>query len=113
MCVLEKYQAALDARAAEEKALAAQARERGDEREHALRLMQASMCGDMLKALGRAQHENPQSGALQRMLDGAVREQARMREKDDADSADRARIKAETIQWAMNILKELEKEHAE
>ncbi len=113
MDAMEKYNAALDARAAKEKALAAQAKEKGDEREHALHLMQASMCGDMLKALGRAQHTNPASRVLQKVLDGAVAEQARMREKDDADSADRARIKAETIQWAISLLEDMEREHAE
>ena len=113
MDAMEKYNAALDARAAEETALAAQEKDRGNEREHALHLMQASMCGDMLKALGRAQHTNPSSNVLQKVWDRALREQARMREKDDADSADRARIKAETISWAMHLLNELEKEHAE
>ncbi len=113
MNVLDQYNAALDQRAAREKALAVQAQEKGDERQRALHLMQASMCGDMLKALGRTQHQNSAAGPLAKIRNGALQEGETLRARDDFDGADRARIKAETIAWAMEILEKLEKENAE
>ena len=113
MKLLERYDAALKARAEEHHSLAVQARERGDEREHSLQLMQESMCGDMLRVLGHTQHQRPEGQALQRVLEGARGEEERFRSRDDADGADRARIKAETIAWALDTLKEMEKENGE
>ena len=108
MNILEQYNLALDRRAAQEREKAAQANARGDERSHSIHLMCASMLGDMLKALGRVQHEGIRPGVLQKQIDALTAEAQLRSEKGDYDAADRARVKAETIAWAQNVLKELE-----
>lgn len=108
MNLLEQYNLALDRRAAQEREKAAQAKERGDERRHSIHLMCASMLGDMLKALGRVQHEGIRPNALQKQIDALTTEEQRLQARGDYDAADRARVKAETIAWAQNVLKELE-----
>ena len=72
MSILDRYYAALDQRAGEERAKAAQAKSRGDEREHSIHLMQSSMLGDMLRTLGRVQHEGARPGALQAQIDSLI-----------------------------------------
>ena len=113
MNVLDQYNKALAIRAKEEHELAQQSLEKEDERMHSIHLMLESMCGDMLRELGKAQHHAPQAGVMRRMQERALQEEAQMKQRDDFDSADRARLKAETIAWAMNTLKELEEQHAE
>ena len=111
MSILEKYYALLDGRSAQERGKAAEAKASGDERGHSIHLMQASMLGDMLKVLGRVQHEGARPGVLQAQIDSLKTEEEKQREKGDFDSADRARIKAETIAWAQRTLAELENSH--
>ena len=108
MTVLEKYNLALDRRAKEERERAAQAKACGDERGHSIHLMQCSMLGDMLKALGRVEHEGLRPGVLQAQIDALLCESERRQAQGDFDAADRARVKAETIDWARRTLKEME-----
>jgi len=111
MSILDRYYAALDQRAGEERAKAAQAKSRGDEREHSIHLMQSSMLGDMLRTLGRVQHEGARPGILDAQIRTLEAETERQREKGDFDAADRAQIKAQTIAWAQDVLRELEQQH--
>lgn len=108
MDILEKYYSALDHRAAEEHNKAMKANARGDEREHSIHLMCSSMLGDMLKVLGRVEHTRQRPGILQTQIDTLLREADKQKSIGDFDAADRTRIKAETIAWAMSVLKELE-----
>ena len=109
MDIIERYNALLDARAVEYRDEALQARARGDERAHAIALMRASMLGDMLKALGKAQHDG--RGAMQKIADAAEARAEAALARDDYDTADRERIKAQTILWAQAALRQLEAEH--
>ena len=111
MNVLEKYNAALDARAEEFRVEAEHAKQRGDERDHSMALMQQSMLGDMLKALGRAEHES-RRGILQKQIDAAEQSALTHRQCGDFDAADRDAIKARTIRWAKELLERLEAEDA-
>lgn len=111
MSILERYYGELDKRGAEEKEKADRARMKGDEREHSIHLMQQSMLGDMLKVLGRVEHEGQRPGILAAQIENLKKEEARQLAQGDHDSADRARIKAETIDWAMQTLRELERSH--
>ena len=113
MTVLEKYYAALDQQAAQQQRLAAAAQENNNEREQSLHLMQASMCGDMLKQLGRVQHEGLRPDVLEQLLASLARQEAEQNKLDDPDSADRTRIKADLVRWANTLLKELENGDAE
>ena len=110
MQLLEKYNAALDARAAEYREAAVRAEAQGDERLHSLNLMRCSMLGDMLKALGRVEHEG-RRGTLRRQAEAASERAAVAEGRGDFDAADRERIKAETILWAREQLERLEAEH--
>lgn len=111
MSILEKYNETLDLRAGEERERAAEAKAKGDERRHSVHLMQASMLGDMLKVLGKVQHEGARPGVLQAQIDSLKREEEKQKACGDYDNADRARVKAETIAWAQNVLAELEHAH--
>ena len=108
MTVLEEYNLALDRRAGEERQMAAQARARGEERDHSIHLMCASMLGDMLKALGRVQHEGIRPNALGAQIEALNQEAERQKSLGDFDAVDRARVKAQTIEWAQDVLKALE-----
>ena len=111
MNVLEKYNAALDLRANEERAKAAAAKAAGDERQHSIHLMCSSMLGDMLKALGRVEHEGKRPGILATQIESFQNESKKQQAQNDYDSADRSRIKAQTIAWAQDILRKLENEN--
>ena len=110
MTFWEEYDRALDERAAQEREKAYSARMQDDERMTSVHLMQASMLGDMLKALGRASR-NGRPDILERQIASLHEEAQRQRACEDFDEADRALVKAETIAWAQNLLKELEKNH--
>ena len=106
--VLEQYNLMLAIRAEKEKEAAAQARARGDEREMSVCLMKESMLGEMLKALGRVEHEGIRPGILQAEIDELERRAAVQDEKQDFDQADRLRVQAGTVRWALNTLRKLE-----
>ncbi|MBO4298109.1 MAG: hypothetical protein J5602_08410 [Clostridia bacterium] len=110
MTILERYNAALDERAAAMRAEAAAARQSGDERRHSLFLMQASMLGDMLKQLGKVEHNRIRAGILQSEIDFMTRQAASFEARGDFDAADQARVKADTIRWAQDALRRLEAE---
>ena len=110
MSVLEKYNAALDGRAAQMREAAARAKEAGDERGHSICLMQASMLGDMLKAIGRVDHEGIRPGLLGDEVKLMEKQAEDARKRDDFDQEDRLRVKAATIRWAMDTLRGLEAE---
>ena len=103
------YEAALDAKAEEYRRAAELAGEQGDERGHSLNLMCASMLGDMLRALGRAEHSG-RKGLLQKIAGEASARSEAALARGDYDTADRERIKAETILWARDRLYEAEAE---
>lgn len=109
MDILELYNAALDRRAAEERDRAEACAQ--DEREHSIHLMQASMLGDMLKALGRVQHEGQRPNALRAQIDSLKAQAEKQQALGDYDAADRDLIKARTVEWALDTLTELEKNH--
>ncbi len=109
--MLEKYEAALDEKAAEHRRAAAEARSRADEREASLHLMCASMLGEMLKVLGRVEHEG-RRGNLQKLADAAAARAEAARARGDYDMYDQERIKAATILWAKEQLEQLEKTEA-
>lgn len=109
MNILEQYDAALDRRAQEERCRAEACL--SDEREHSIHLMQASMLGDMLKSLGRAQHEGARPGILRAQIASLTAQAERERAREDFDAADRALVKARTIEWALQTLTELENRH--
>ena len=110
MNMIERYDAALDARAAEFRAEAARAEAAADERGHSLALMQASMLGDMLKQLGRAEHAG-RRGVLQKLADAAAARSQAALDRGDHDAADQEQIKARTILWAKQALEALEAGH--
>ena len=108
--IFERYDAALDARAAAERKKAEEARRRWDEREKSLCLMRASMLGDMLKQLGRWEHRKIRPGLLQAEIDLMLRQAGEYGKKQDFDAANQAEVKAETIRWALDTLRALEAE---
>ena len=110
MTFWEDYDRALDERAAQERERAYAARMQDDERMTSVHLMQASMLGDMLKALGSAR-ENGKPDILDRQIASLHEEARRQKACEDFDEADRALVRAETIAWAQNLLKELEKKY--
>jgi len=112
MNVMERYYAELDKRSAEHRDQALQAIERGDERQYTIHLMQASMLGDMLKVLGRVQHEGSRPGHVEGILASLAKEEEAQTKAGDYDLADRAKVKAKTIRSAMSVLERLEKENA-
>lgn len=109
MDILKAYNAALDERAAEERARAEACS--SDERERSIHLMQASMLGDMLKALGRVQHQGLRPGVLRAQIDTLTAQAEKERAQEDFDACDRTLTKARTIEWALNRLTELENRH--
>ncbi len=110
MTFWEDYDRALDERAAQEREKAYTARMQDDERMTSVHLMQASMLGDMLKALGRAR-ENGKPDIFDRQIAALHEEAQRQKACEDFDEADRALVRAETIAWAQNLLKELKKKY--
>ena len=110
MTILEHYNAALDERAAGMRARAAKARADGDERALSIFLMQASMLGDMLRQLGRVEHTGARPGILQAEIGMMTRQADEFEKRGDYDSADRSRIKAGTVRWALDTLRRLEAE---
>ena len=109
MRVLDAYHAALQKRAQEEKKKAQAAKEMGDERAHSIHLMQESMLGEMLWQIGRTQHEGKRPGMMENLIQQLEKEAEKQRALGDFDAADRAKIKGETIRFALNLLKEEEK----
>ena len=110
MKVLEKYYAALKAEADKMQALANEAKEHGDARMHSVYLMKSSMLGDMLKVLGRVEHEGKRPNALESLIDSFSEEADRQRKLGDYDASDRAEQKAITVQFALDTLKEAERD---
>lgn len=110
MSVLEKYNAALDERAAKMREAAARAKEAGDERQHSICLMQASMLGDMLKMIGKVDHEGIRPDLLGDTVKLMEKQAEEARKRDDFDLEDRQKVKADTIRWAMDTLRGLEAE---
>ena len=108
MCILEQYNAALDEAAHKETALAAEANACGNERLKSIHLMKASMLGDMLKVLGRVEHEGKRPKALETLIDSFNEESERRHKLGDYDAADRAEQKAITVQFALDRLREIE-----
>ena len=100
---LEKYEKTLDLWAAAEREKAAQAKKAGDERQHSICLMKASMLGDMLKVLGRVEMSG-RKGTLERLILQCGTEAGKLKEKDDFDAAERSEIKAETIRRALHLI---------
>jgi len=111
MSVLERYDAALAQRAREEKEKALAAKECGDERAHSLHLMQESMLGNMLRQIGRVQHEGKRPGMMEDLIAQLEKEAEKQKSLGDYDAADRARIKGETIRFALECLLKEEKKH--
>ena len=111
MNVLERYNAALDAKAAEYLAKADTARLKDDERGCSVCLMQASMLGDMLKQLGRVDHEMMRPGLLQKQIDAFEESAKKKKDAGDLDNAEREQIKADTVRFALNELRRLEAEN--
>ena len=111
MTILEQYNRALDAKAAEYRAKADSARLQGDERGRSICLMQASMLGDMLKQLGRVEHEGVRPGILQKEIDLMEENARRIRSAGDLDKAEREQIKGQTIRFAQSELRRLEGEN--
>ncbi len=110
MTILERYNAALDERAALMRDEAAKAKRAGDERRHSLFLMQASMLGDMLKQQGKVEHNLIRPGIMQLEIDLMRRQAAGFEARGDFDAADQARVKADTIRWAQDTLRAREAE---
>ena len=110
MTILERYNSALEARAEAMRAEAAAAKAQGDERGHSIGLMKASMLGDMLRQLGRVDHAGIRPGILDSEIGLMTRQAASHEAKGDFDAADRARVKAETIRFALETLRKLEAE---
>jgi hypothetical protein len=108
LCILEQYYAALDEAAQKETALAAEASACGNERLKSIHLMKASMLGDMLKVLGRVEHEGKKPKALETLIDSFNEESERQHKLGDYDAADRAEQKAITVQFALDRLREIE-----
>ena len=107
---LEKYNETLSIWSAEEKERAMDAKKSGDERMHSVYMMKASMLGDMLKALGRFEMECGQKGLLEKEIVFLTKEAERLKGLGDYDAAERASIKAETIQRARRLIYEEEEE---
>ena len=110
LTVLEAYNSKLDAEALREKTLAEFAREAGDARTQSIHLMKASMLGDMLKALGRVQHNGMRPDALITLIESFSSEAEKQRRLGDYDESDRAEQKAITVQFALDALTEAERD---
>lgn len=105
--ILENYYRKLDEQADLERLAAQNA---ADERTRSIHLMKASMLGDMLKVLGRVQHEGKRPNALKNLIDSFSAEADRQRMRGDYDESDRAEQKAMTIQFALEALSEAERD---
>ena len=101
---LEAYEKQLDMWAGEERQRAAQAKKAGDEREHSICLMKASMLGDMLKVLGKFEMTRGKKGLLKKEIVFLMREEERLKDIEDYDAAERSRIKADTIRRAWKLI---------
>ena len=112
MNTLEQYYGALDAEAHRAKEAAEEARKTGDERSHSICLMKASMLGDMLKVLGRVEHEGKKPKALESLIESFSNEADKLRAAGDYDASDRAEQKAITVQFALDALREAERHGA-
>lgn len=112
MKILALYNEELDRLGAKHRDLALHAIESGDERKYTIHLMQAGMAGDMLRTLGRVQHEGARPGYIENILASLEKEEREQKQAGDYDMADRARVKAQTIRQAMTLLERLEKENA-
>ena len=104
---LETYIKQLDIWAEQEREQAALAKQAGNEREHSICLMKASMMGDMLKVLGRVELTQ-KNGILEKIARQNMDEAARLRALGDFDAAERSEIKAQTIRRAQALLSEKE-----
>ncbi|MBQ1631310.1 MAG: hypothetical protein II049_00650 [Clostridia bacterium] len=109
MTVLEKYNNTLKSESERETALASEATKNGDARMQSIHLMKASMLGDMLKVLGRVEHEGKRLNALETLIESFLQEAERQRKLGDYDESDRAEQKAITVQFALDALREAER----
>ena len=100
---LEKYEKTLDAWAGEERAKAAEAKQAGDERQHSIHLMKASMLGEMLKVLGKVELSG-RKGTLERIAAQQTAEAGRLKEQEDYDAAEKSEIKAATVRRALELI---------
>lgn len=100
---LEKYEQTLDLWAKEEREKAAEAKRAGDERQHSICLMKASMLGDMLKVLGKVELSG-RRGTLEKIALQQAAEAERLKKIEDYDAAERSEIKAATIRRAMRLI---------
>ena len=110
MNILERYNAALAEESKRETALAAEAAKHGDARMQSIHLMKASMLGDMLKVLGRVEYEGKRPNALETLIESFSAEAERQRKLGDYDASDRAEQKAITVQFALDVLREAERD---
>ena len=108
LMVLDKYYSILNAEAERETALASEAAKKDDKRRQSIHLMKASMLGDMLKVLGRVEHEGKRPNALETLIESFSQEAERQRKLGDFDASDRAEQKAITVQFALDALREAE-----
>ena len=109
MHILERYNTALKEEAQRETALAAEAAKKGDKRAQSIHLMKASMLGDMLKVLGCVEHEGIRPNALETLIGSFSEEAEQQRQLGDYDASDRAEQKAITVQFALDVLREAER----
>lgn len=100
---LEKYEKTLDIWANEERTKAAEAKQAGDERQHSIHLMKASMLGDMLKVLGKVELSG-RKGMLEKIAAQQTAEAGRFKIQEDYDAAEKSEIKAETIRRALHLI---------
>ena len=112
MTVLEQYNAALLEESKRENEQAAEAAKKGDMRTQSIHLMKASMLGDMLKVLGRVEHEGKRPNALETLIESFSAEAERQHRLGDYDAADRAEQKVNTVQFALDALREAERHGA-
>lgn len=112
MSILQMYNNALDKMQREYRTQALEALEKGNERAHSVAMMQYSMCGDMLHSVGQAIFEKTRTDFPQKLFDDLEKEKKFYLSKEDYDMADRASVKAQTLQCAMDILERLVKENA-
>ena len=112
MTILELYYKTLDEEALRQKEAAEDAKRNGNERAHSICLMKASMLGDMLKVLGRVEHEGKRPKALETIIESFSEEADRLRKLGDYDGSDRAEQKAITVQFALDALREAERHGA-
>ena len=109
MTVLERYNAILREESEREAARAAEAKTAGDARMHSIHLMKSSMLGDMLQILGKVEHEGKRPNALETLIESFSQEAERQRRLGDYDASDRAEQKAITVQFALDALREAER----